>query len=88
MALKCPSDWKARRSMTAPRLAAGLHICAGMKLARMEMEALLEALVQRVGRITRRFEDQERLALCQNERRSEGRRPSSGQWRMDLRFRR
>ncbi|HJQ15993.1 MAG TPA: cytochrome P450 [Allosphingosinicella sp.] len=30
---------------------AGPHICAGMNLARMEMEALLEALVQRVARI-------------------------------------
>ena len=30
---------------------AGPHICAGMNLARMEMEVLLEALVQRVERI-------------------------------------
>ncbi|HKR90212.1 MAG TPA: cytochrome P450 [Phenylobacterium sp.] len=30
---------------------AGPHLCAGMNLARMEMEVLLEALVQRVARI-------------------------------------
>ena len=30
----------------------GAHVCAGMHLARLEMEALLTALVQHVGRIT------------------------------------